>query len=387
MGGEIEVVEEPIAGDSDSSVAESQTSPAPTQGHDNTPSPCLNCGAPLTGAYCASCGQAAHLHRSLLALGHDILHGAFHFEGKIWRTLPELVWHPGRLTRRYIDGERARFISPMALFLFSVFLMFAVFAFTGGALHEEGTIFAQAASGTADWQRGAERAMDITERRIEQLREEQETPQLTSERRAEIDRQIAELQSARTVMDAFARGDMGRIAELNAARAAQNAPEVKPAAANRPNKKDFSWPSPDSRLARQLDALEHNQELLLYKLKTNGYKFSWALIPLSLPFLWLLFFWRRDIKLYDHAVFVTYSISFMMLLVVLLSLAASAGVSGAFWGTALVIVPPVHMYRHLREAYGLSRFGAWVRLFLLLIAISIVLTVFAVLLFLIGALA
>ena len=36
-----------------------------------------------------------------------------------------LVFHPGELTRRYIHGERARFVSPLALFLFSVFLMFA----------------------------------------------------------------------------------------------------------------------------------------------------------------------------------------------------------------------------------------------------------------------
>jgi hypothetical protein len=39
---------------------------------------------------------------------------------------------PGQLTRRYIEGERARFVSPVALFLFSVFLMFAVFSSIGG---------------------------------------------------------------------------------------------------------------------------------------------------------------------------------------------------------------------------------------------------------------
>src|SRR5690606_37364111 len=62
---------------------------------------------------------------------HDLLHGAFHFEGKIWHTLPALAWKPGELTRRYIDGQRAHFVSPMALFLFSVFLMFAVFQIAG----------------------------------------------------------------------------------------------------------------------------------------------------------------------------------------------------------------------------------------------------------------
>ena len=51
-------------------------------------SACLNCATPLVGAHCHACGQAAHVHRTLAAFFHDLLHGVFHFEGKIWRTLP-----------------------------------------------------------------------------------------------------------------------------------------------------------------------------------------------------------------------------------------------------------------------------------------------------------
>jgi hypothetical protein len=103
--------------------------------------------------------------------------------------------------------------------------------------------------------------------------------------------------------------------------------------------------------------------------------------------MWLLFFWRRDINIYDHAIFVTYSLSFMMLLLILASLLAVVGVSGWIWATALVIIPPMHLYKQLRGAYGLSRFGAWLRLFLLLIMASIVLTVFTLLLLAMGVLA
>ena len=92
---------------------------------------CLNCGAALVGRYCHECGQSSHVHRTLMSIGHDLLHGVFHLEGKIWRTLPMLVLRPGELTRRYIDGERARFVSPLALFLFTVFLMFASFSALG----------------------------------------------------------------------------------------------------------------------------------------------------------------------------------------------------------------------------------------------------------------
>jgi len=79
-----------------------------------------------------------------MAFWHDLAHGVLHFEGKIWRTLPLLAWRPSALTRRYIDGERARFVSPMALFLFSVFLMFAIFSAVGGPFDSASNVQASA---------------------------------------------------------------------------------------------------------------------------------------------------------------------------------------------------------------------------------------------------
>ena len=92
---------------------------------------CLNCDTPLIGPHCHQCGQAGHIHRTIGALFHDIAHGVFHFEGRTWHTLPLLFWRPGELTRRYVLGERVNFVSPMALFLFSVFLMVAAFGDKG----------------------------------------------------------------------------------------------------------------------------------------------------------------------------------------------------------------------------------------------------------------
>jgi hypothetical protein len=132
---------------------------------------CLNCGAQLDGAFCSSCGQRAHLHRSLVHLGHDILHGVFHFEGKMWRTIPELFFHPGRLTRRYIDGERAKFVSPMALYLFTVFLMFGVFSFTTSNLFDS-TKDSVAGDVVEQWKENNESARERTEDKIAAVREQ-----------------------------------------------------------------------------------------------------------------------------------------------------------------------------------------------------------------------
>lgn len=40
---------------------------------------CLNCGTALRGDFCHACGQAGHVHRTLVSIGHDLLHGVFHF--------------------------------------------------------------------------------------------------------------------------------------------------------------------------------------------------------------------------------------------------------------------------------------------------------------------
>ena len=88
-------------------------------------------------------------------------------------------------------------------------------------------------------------------------------------------------------------------------------------------------------------------------------KYSWMLIPISVPFMWLLFPLRRKYNTYDHTVFVTYSLSFMMMLVVAGGLLVAAGLSG--WAGLLFFVPPFHMYRHLKQTYELGRFSAIVR--------------------------
>ena len=114
------------------------TTASPTSGGQLPGHGCANCGALLTGLYCQACGQAAHLHRSLLHLIEELVHNVLHFDAKGWRTLPLLAGRPGLLTRRYIDGQRKRYVSPLALFLFTGFLMFFVVSMTVERVHTSG---------------------------------------------------------------------------------------------------------------------------------------------------------------------------------------------------------------------------------------------------------
>lgn len=311
---------------------------------------CQNCGTTFTGHFCPQCGQKAHLHRSLAAIGHEIMHGVLHLDGKLWATLPLLVFKPGDLTRRFIAGERAKFVSPMAMFLFTVFAMFAVFQMVGiGA---------------------------PTDLPVEALQSDDGNPF-----REELRKQIAALEQERTSLPA---GDPRR-AEINDELKGLNLVLDKGRAQD-PAGGRMSVNTGSAWLDKMLiEKWEKNPGLMLYKLQTNSYKFSWLLIPLSVPFLWLMFAWRRQFKAYDHAVFVTYSLSFMSALFIAMSLLSTVPEGGAWAIILFVIGAPLHLYKQLRHAYGLTRFSALWRWFLLLICMQVVLLLFLLILGVLGA--
>jgi hypothetical protein len=311
---------------------------------------CLNCGTALVGPHCHQCGQAWHVHRTLTAFWHDLAHSVLHFDGKLWRTLPLLAWRPGELTRRYVAGQRASFVSPMALFLFSVFLMFAVFSLAGGPVGSSGSPPAS-----------REAAADIA----------REKGQL-DRRIADLQRQRRELAARRqptAAIDAELQGLRRQRGTLDTAQSIVLVPSAAPKGSTKTmdlrGEVDTGWP----RLDHAVTKARENPKLLVYKLQTNAYKFSWALIPISVPFLWLLFLHRRRYRryrAYDHTVFVTYSIAFMSLGVITLSVLRLLGSPDVIAGFAMLFVPPIHIYRQLRGAYELSRWSALWRTFVLI---------------------
>ena len=315
---------------------------------------CLNCGTGLVGPHCHACGQKAHLHRTIGAFMHDLLHGALHFEGRTWRTLPKLIFKPGELTRRYIEGERARFVSPMALFLFVIFLMFAVFQLAGISAPTD------LDNDSDEVRERAEAARDELQTQLKALDPSQ------VEQRTELETQIEGLEEAIDFIGAGRNYDFTD-SEGNRVHSTINLTGVE---------------SIDNGIVAKW---RKNPGLMLYKLQTNFYKFSWLLIPLSVPFVWMLFAWRRQFKAYDHAIFVTYSLSFMTLLILSVTLLGKAGLHTAIIVLALLTIPPIHIYKQLRGTYSLSRFSAFWRLSILTIFISIVLVLFLQLILMIGA--
>lgn len=316
---------------------------------------CSDCGAEVSGRFCANCGQATHVHRSLLHLGEELLHGVMHFDSRTWRTLPLLVFRPGKLTREWVHGKRTRYVSPLAMFLFTVFLMFLAFSYLPGGPAK--TLAGQQVSAAAELAR-----------------------QRTALAEAE-----AKLRAALPEDRADAAGDVTS-ALKDVDEAAADFAELKTAKASTDWKSDLAAETKSGKLKvntgnKTLDEkLRHkleNPELAIYKLQQTVYKFSFLLAPISIPFVALLFIWKRGFTLYDHGVFVLYSLTFMSVLATAAAwISRLGGPAPQLVATAVTFGVPTHMFFQLKGAYGLGVFSTLWRLFFLLVFCTVAIVLF-----------
>ncbi|MEE3623107.1 DUF3667 domain-containing protein [Nitrospirillum sp. BR 11752] len=349
---------------------------------------CANCGTHLTGAYCHACGQPGHVHRSMLHIVEEFFHGILHFDSKVWRTFPMLAFRPGSLTRRYVQGHRVRYVSPLALFLFCVFLMFFSLSFVDtpakslGGNPLKSLDHQSLAEGRAELESTVADAKGELKDAENDLAEAQREGRDVADATALRDKRRQELKVAEAMLKAF---DAAAAAGLKAKAATEavggetkpDAPTIKapavtdeePATTDEPAWARSAKQLADSKQLFDVDLgmpklEEHvrhalrNPELTLYKMKELASKLSFLLVPLSVPFIWLMFLFKRGVFLYDHVVFALHSLSFMAVLTAVAALGSRAGLGADAIGVLMCFVPPIHMYAHLKGAYRLGTFGA-----------------------------
>lgn len=341
---------------------------------------CADCGAEVAGNFCSNCGQAAHVHRTLLHLGEELLHGVMHFDGRFWRTLPLLIINPGRLTREWVQGKRTRYVSPLAMFLFTLFVMFFALSFMP---HQE------------------MKPLGMPERIAAQREAVAEAEQVVAAAQKEVDAATAAMEPAGDAAPPVNSG--ARVGVSAGVLAAAQAGVISEKAKLEQLQHDAiegrhdgltpgSWQANVADAAatigknRETNGLTmtvakklKNPDLALYKLQQTLYKFAFLLVPLSIPFVALMFLWKRGFTLYDHGVFVLYSLTFMSLLLMAVVVVATTIKGAGGWAAGFGCLAAVaHMFAQLKGAYSLKIFSTLWRTVALLIFCEIAATLFIV---------
>lgn len=89
---------------------------------------CLNCGVPLDiiDRYCHNCGQANTTKRlSLKDFFDEFFASIFSYDSRLRHTMVALLFRPGKISKDYINGQRARYANPFRFYL-SVSIIFFI---------------------------------------------------------------------------------------------------------------------------------------------------------------------------------------------------------------------------------------------------------------------
>lgn len=89
-------------------------------------SACLNCGEPLRGKFCSSCGQKKVSRLGIPDLRGEVWQKLRVFEMDTVKANLNALLQPGRMARAYVLGERKKHIHPLTLLLSAVVLLLVV---------------------------------------------------------------------------------------------------------------------------------------------------------------------------------------------------------------------------------------------------------------------
>ena len=332
---------------------------------------CSNCATELSGPVCHSCGQASDtFHRPVWDLLLDILDGLFGLEGRLWRTLPPLMFQPGKLTTNYLTGVRARYVMPFRLYLTASVLFFLAFFAVNEGLNtgpepvaSSDIAEAREALETGDLEAGL--AMMPEEARNEVIRQ--------------VERGLDEAENAESAETPEAR-EMRQQAERNELKQRVRyglLPEYYPreAAALDPDETvelsegmvmnfDGVEELPLSfrlRLADGIDAVIDSQgQALWVAMKTWAPRLMFGLLPIYALLLAVTHFYKRGLYFYDHLVVTLHFHAFLFFMFIVVGV-VSLVIDSALAFLVFFLWSNYYLYRLHRTVYAHGRFSSFLR--------------------------
>lgn len=271
-------------------------------------SPCANCGTVLHGPWCHECGQmAVDFHKSIWKLGREVLESFFHLDGRLAHTLPRLMVRPGRLTRDYLDGKRAVQVPPLRMFLVVLLLTFLV-----GQCALPSDVGVNLKPPMAELETARQQVMA--------------DPTLTDDQKQAVMRVIERRALYESDADTSVEAAVETVRQQTA-----------------------SGAEPPSWIADRFAAVAAEPGRFEMLMGIWAQRIALLALPLSALFLTGLFFRRRQLVIFDHLIFSMHSLTFQLLLITA-ALGASRVIGPAGWW--LLWLAPLHLFGHMRGAYG-----------------------------------
>ena len=313
--------------------------------------PCRNCGGPIGDRYCTRCGQlASNFHRPFFSLVTSSLADTFALDSRLWRSVPLLLFRPGRMTRNYLDGQRARYVPPFRLFLLASVLFFLTVFGLGERL-----------GWYQEWEFNPQSALSLTEEEREEMIAGIEA-QLADEtlepaNRLGLETALANLKGGSRIpfineeTGEFDRDAMNEMIDLTSNDGA-SPEEIE------------TMRGAGEQFARVLQ----NQDRFGARLREWAPRFSLMFMPLLALMLTVVYAWHRKVYVYDHVITALHFQTFVYGVSTLLLLAAAILHTGAGWLSGIGVIWGIwYLHRQLRVTYGTGMLMAALRTSILLI--------------------
>lgn len=319
---------------------------------------CRNCDAPIVDMYCSACGQLAqNFHKPIWGLITEVAGDFLSLDGRVMKTIPSMLWRPGRVTRDYLDGKRMRFVPPFRLYLLTSFIFFLLLFAFGDS-------------------RGWFDVRMVTPDDVEAALSQEEAAELSDVRSA-TEEEIRAARGTTTEESASAsETDEAPLAEEDHERGSLIREDGRVDRALMEERIGVDYGADEGardflvRMANRIVDAYENQGMFFASIQSWAPRLALGLTPsLIVLFLACYPFYRR-IYIYDHVITALHLQSWFYILLCISLLFFWAGQG---WITLMLFVaPPIYIYRMQRVVYNSSRIFSVLRTLFILFSLNFI---------------